>query len=582
MEFAQAFVPTLDSTRYQHLLQLCTEMNTGMLICGDAGTTKTATINNFIGEKLTNEPDLYQGKNINFSFQTTHNLFQLTVESVVEKRQGKTFGPSGGKKMFVFVDDISMPEVNDWGDQPTNEIVRQLLDGGYVYDLDKPGSQKFIVDMQYYAAMAHPGGGKNDLPHRLKRCFTSVNMTLPAKASIDNIFGSILRGRFVPEIFDEATVDLAGKLTDVTISFWEKIKAKMLPTPAQFHYLFNMRDLSRVFQGVMLSPNEVITDSNVLIQLWKHECERVFRDKLTTKEDKAWVDKSIRALVQDSFGDAFGDAVAEESYFVDFLREPLYDDEGVCIDEHPKVYEPIPSLDSLRDTVYKKMQEFNESSKILKLDLVMFDDALKHMMCIARIIGMPRGSALLIGVGGSGKQSLTRLASFISGNVPFQITITKTYSSTNLFDDMKGLFRMAGVQGQPVTFIFTDAEVTDESFLEYINNLLSTGEIPGMYPKDELEAIIGDMRAVAKKEAARASSTRRTTCTSTSSTGCATGCTSACASHRSARSSATGRACSPVCLPAARSTGSSAGRTTRSRAWPRSSSAASRSMPVTR
>ena len=502
MEFAQAFVPTLDSTRYQHLLQLCTEMNTGMLICGDAGTTKTATINNFIGEKLTNEPDLYQGKNINFSFQTTHNLFQLTVESVVEKRQGKTFGPSGGKKMFVFVDDISMPEVNDWGDQPTNEIVRQLLDGGYVYDLDKPGSQKFIVDMQYYAAMAHPGGGKNDLPHRLKRCFTSVNMTLPAKASIDNIFGSILRGRFVPENFDEATVDLASKLTDVTISFWEKIKAKMLPTPAQFHYLFNMRDLSRVFQGVMLSPNEVITDANILIQLWKHECERVFRDKLTTKEDKAWVDKSIRALVQDSFPE-LSDAIAEESYFVDFLREPLYDDEGVCIDEHPKVYEPIPSLDSLRDTVYKKMQEFNESSKILKLDLVMFDDALKHMMCIARIIGMPRGSALLVGVGGSGKQSLTRLASFISGNVPFQITITKTYSSTNLFDDMKGLFRMAGVQGQPVTFIFTDAEVTDESFLEYINNLLSTGEIPGMYPKDELEAIIGDMRAVAKKEAGK-------------------------------------------------------------------------------
>jgi dynein heavy chain, axonemal len=136
--------------------------------------------------------------------------------------------------MFVFVDDISMPEVNDWGDQPTNEIVRQLLDGGYVYDMDKPGSQKFIVDMQYYAAMAQPGGGKNDLPHRLKRCFTSVNMTLPAKASIDNIFGSILRGRFSVESgFDESIATLAGRLTEVTIIFWEKIKAKMLPTPAR-------------------------------------------------------------------------------------------------------------------------------------------------------------------------------------------------------------------------------------------------------------------------------------------------------------------------------------------------------------
>ena len=504
MEFSQAFVPTLDSTRYQNLLELCTSMNVGMLICGDAGTTKTATINNFIQARLGAEPDLYQGKNINFSFQTTHNLFQQTVESVVEKRQGKTFGPTGGKKMFVFVDDISMPEVNDWGDQPTNEIVRQLLDGGYVYDMDKPGSQKFIVDMQYYAAMAQPGGGKNDLPHRLKRCFTSVNMTLPAKASIDNIFGSILRGRFSVESgFDESIATLAGRLTEVTIIFWEKIKAKMLPTPAQFHYLFNMRDLSRVFQGVMLPPDEVISSDAILIRLWKHECERVFRDKLTTNEDKAWVDKTIKALVSDQFGDGMTAHIADEAYFVDFLRDPLYDEEGVCIDEHPKVYEPITSLDDLRDVVYKKMAEFNETSKVLKLDLVMFDDALKHMMCIARIIGMPRGSALLVGVGGSGKQSLTRLASYISGNMPFQITITKTYSASNLFDDMKGLFRTAGVQGRPVTFIFTDAEVTDESFLEYINNLLSTGEIPGMYPKDELEAIIGDMRAVAKKEAGK-------------------------------------------------------------------------------
>jgi dynein heavy chain len=135
MEFSQAFVPTLDSTRYQYLLEMVTTQKKSLLICGDAGTTKTATIGNFILSKLTADPESFQGKNINFSFQTTHNLFQFTVESVVEKRQGKTYGPTGGKKMFVFIDDISMPEVNDWGDQPTNEIVRQLLDSGGMYDL---------------------------------------------------------------------------------------------------------------------------------------------------------------------------------------------------------------------------------------------------------------------------------------------------------------------------------------------------------------------------------------------------------------------------------------------------------------
>ena len=130
---------------------------------------------------------------------------------------------------------------------------------------------------------------------------------------------------------------MAAKLTEATIIFWEKIKAKMLPTPAQFHYLFNMRDLSRVFQGVMLPPDEVISSDAILIRLWKHECERVFRDKLTTNEDKAWVDKTIKALVDDQFGGSISTHITEEAYFVDFLCEPLYDEEGVCIDEHPKV-----------------------------------------------------------------------------------------------------------------------------------------------------------------------------------------------------------------------------------------------------
>jgi dynein heavy chain len=107
---------------------------------------------------------------------------------------------------------------------------------------------------------------------------------------------------------------------------------------------------------------------------------------------------------------------------------------------------------------------------------------------------MKRGSSLLVGVGGSGKQSLTRLASFIAEQDIFQVTLTKTYNLQSFKDDLRVLFTKAGAQMKQVTFLFTDAEVKDEAFLECINSVLLTGEVAGLFAKEEYLALAAEVQ----------------------------------------------------------------------------------------
>merc|ERR1719377_420260 len=160
----------------------------------------------------------------------------------------------------------------------------------------------------------------------------------------------------------------------------------------------------------------------------------------------------------------------------------------------PKVYEQTYTWEHAQNKAYEYLNRYNEVNPAKSMNLVLFDDALRHLMRITRTIQQKRGSAMLVGVGGSGKQSLTRLSSFTSRQMCFQITITKNYNDNALFEDLRALYVRAGQKGEPVTFLFTDAEVKNEGFLEYMNSILPTGEIAGLFPKDERDAMCGEVR----------------------------------------------------------------------------------------
>ena len=78
------------------------------------------------------------------------------------------------------------------------------------------------------------------------------------------------------------------------------------------------------------------------------------------------------------------------------------------------------------------------------MPLVMFRFAVEHTSRIIRIIRQKGGHALLVGMGGSGRQSLTKLATFIANYELFQIEVNKTYSMENWKNDLKKVLKRAG------------------------------------------------------------------------------------------------------------------------------------------
>ncbi|KAF3697610.1 Dynein heavy chain 2, axonemal Axonemal beta dynein heavy chain 2 Ciliary dynein heavy chain 2 [Channa argus] len=480
--FYKIMVPTVDTVRYNFLVKALVLGQYPVLLTGPVGTGKTSVAQSIL-QALDNK---WTTLTINMSSQTTSNNIQAIMESRIEKRTKGVFVPVGGKHLLCFLDDLNMPSHDLFGSQPPLELLRHWIDYGFWYDRQKQ-TLKFVKDMFLLASMGPPGGGRTHISSRLLSRFNLINMTFPSDSQIKQIYSTMINQKL--QGFKEDVKPIGEILTQATLELYYAVSSHFLPTPAKIHYLFNLRDISKVFQGLLRAHPDFHDSKNNITRLWIHECFRVFSDRLVDHTDM----EAFLALMGEKLGSLFNLTYhsicpnKQQPIFGDFLH-----------DSH--VYEDLQDLKSLKAFMETQLEDYNLTPGVVPMNLVLFQDAIEHITHIIRVISQLRGNMLLVGVGGSGRQSLSKLAASICGYQVFQVEVTKQYRKQEFREDIKKLYHLTGVDNKPTVFLFSDTQITDKSFLEDINNILSSGEVPNLYKQDEFVEVCNSLSESARKD----------------------------------------------------------------------------------
>ena len=485
--FYDMIVPTPQTVATRSVLVTLLRQRHHVLLTGAGGTGKSVALQAAMFEDLATEDADSTWESALFVFSARTSPQQVTDALTAKLRRHPAkhkdtlcVGPAQGKAFVACIDDVNIPTPEQYGATPALELMRQIMCEGGAYDV-KRNVFRYVDDVVFAATAGPPGGGRHAMPRRLASRFVVINQPLLDEAALGKICNVLLTGFFAP--FAEGVRALVPTIANALLRVFSRTAATQLPMPDKSHYTFNSRDVGRVIQGLTQFAPQTLTTKKEVADALMHEMLRAFHDRLAEPTDRLWWHAEAASQISAAFG-LPTDPEWPMLIYGDFAPSQ----EGAA-------YQRIELTEELWDVLAEKMGSYGLQYN-RQLDLVMFEDAIAHLVRICRILRQPRGSALLVGMSGCGRQSLASLAAFICGSERFQITTSRGYGLTEFRADVKRVLLAAGCGGASSTLILSEDQLVDEGFLEDINSLLSTGEIAASWEPEEMEQIVTAVRPV--------------------------------------------------------------------------------------
>ncbi|KAF2973673.1 hypothetical protein EK904_004515 [Melospiza melodia maxima] len=441
---------------------------------------------------------------VHCSAQTTsqHLLQKLSQTCIViSTNTGRVYRPKDCERLVLYLKDINLPKPDKWGTSTLVAFLQQVLtyQGFYDENLEWVG----LENIQIVASMSAGGTlGRHKLTSRFTSIVRLCAIDYPEREQLQTIYSAYLEPVLQKNLKNHpvwGSLPKIHQLAGSMVQIYQQVRAKFT-VDDHSHYLFTPCILTQWVLGLFrydLEGGSLIHTADFVLEVLAYEARCLFRDRIVGTKELQVFDNILTNVFQDDWGSNVLENMADTFYVTWGACQEAFITPGQALPPHGRPLGRLNSTD-LKDVIQKGIIHYGRDKK--EIDILLFHEVLSYMSKVDRVLSFPGGSLLLAGRSGVGRRTVTSLVSHMHGAVLITPKISRGYQLKQFKTDLKYVMELAGIEAQQVVLLLEDYQFVHSTFLEMVNSLLSSGEVPGLYKIEELEPLLSPLKDQASQD----------------------------------------------------------------------------------
>ncbi|XP_078258653.1 cytoplasmic dynein 2 heavy chain 1 isoform X2 [Rhinoraja longicauda] len=422
---------------------------------------------------------------------------------VISSNTGRVYRPRDCEHLVLYLKDINLPKPDKWGTSSVIAFLQQVLTyhGFYDENLEWVG----LEHIQIVSSMSVGGAmGRHALTTRFTSIVRICTINYPDREQLQAIYCAYLQPVLHKNLKKHpiwGSITRIHQLGSSLVQVYEQVRIKFT-VDDNGHYLFTPCILTQWVLGLFrydLAGDGSQQSVDHVLEVVAYEAHRLFRDRLVGSKNRLIFDNILISVIRGDWGSDLLDTMMD-SFYVTWGA--WHEVGSVTAPDQPlppygKMLGKLNSSD-LKEVIQKGIVQYGRDNR--EMDILLFHEVLDYMARIDRVLSCPGGSLLLAGQSGVGRRTVTCIVSHMHGAILFTPKISRGYEIKQFKNDLKHVMQLSGLDGHQVVLVLEDYQFVHAQFLEMVNSLLSSGEVPGLYTLEELEPILSPLKDQASQD----------------------------------------------------------------------------------